>query len=825
MQVQSIPFSEYHAWAEIIIPLALPKNFTWAIPAALEPKLKIGMRVEVTLGKNKRYAGIVKHILYEAPAYETKPIIQILDEQPVVFAKQLALWEWMAGYYLCTEGDVMQAAVPSNLKLNSETVLSWNEAHDDDISDLDDNEYLVAEALQMKRELRLSEIQQILDGKQVHAIIKKLLQKQICFVWEELKPKYKERQETFVLLHPDYANEAALEQLLNQPTRATKQMELLLAFLHFSKLQQGEVKQVELLQKANASAAQLKGLIDKKILYTERRSVHRLPQLPPMSNVDFALSDAQTKALESLQNSLQTQPIVLLHGVTASGKTQLYIHLIAKYLQAGKQVLYMLPEIALTAQTIRRLQQHFGGNIAVYHSKFNPNERVELWHKVREGNIRIVLGARSAMLLPFQDLGLIIIDEEHDASYKQQDPAPRYHARDTAIYYASLHQAKVVLGSATPSIESYYNALTGKYGLVTLSERYADVALPAIEMVDTRMLAKEHKAKVLLSPALHEAITQTLAAHKQVIIFQNRRGYTPYQVCGVCGWVPQCRHCSVSLTYHKSTNKLSCHYCGTHYPVVQTCQACGSSAFVEKNFGTERVEEAFAEAFPHAKVARMDYDSVKGKYDHDNLIQQFEQQKLDILVGTQMLVKGLDFAHVQLVGVLDADGLLHFSDFRVNERAYQLLEQVSGRAGRKDGLGKVMIQVSDVQHPVLQFVRNHDFKALYDFELPNRQLFQYPPFSRVIKLTFRHKQSHIAEDAAHWVMKGLAANYGTFIQGPAQPVINRIRNEYLWEVLIKLPRNTKLIAQCKQAIRQQIQILQSDKTYRSVHVIPDVDVI
>ena len=513
----------------------------------------------------------------------------------------------------------------------------------------------------------------------------------------------------------------------------------------------------------------------------------------------------------------------MLHGVTASGKTEIYTKLIETFIAQDKQVLYLLPEIALTSQIIRRLQKHFGGYIAIYHSKFNPNERVEIWNKVKNGETKIVLGARSSLLLPFSNLGLIIADEEHDASYKQQDPAPRYHARDSAIYYASVFKAKVLLGSATPSVESYYNCLQDKYGLVRLAERFGQVELPVIEIVDLKKIPAKEKEKQAVTPALIDEISQSLAADKQVILFQNRRGYSPYLICNTCGWIPYCRQCDVTLTYHKAKHQLSCHYCGSSYPMINTCGACGSHNFIQKNFGTEKIEELVTAHFPDARIARMDYDSIKGKHEHDNLIKIFEQRRIDILVGTQMVVKGLDFEHVNLVGIIDADGILNFTDFRVNERAFQLMEQVSGRAGRKDGKGKVLVQVSNTRHPVLEFVKEHDFNKLFSYEIDKRKQFGYPPFTRLIQVTFKHREKHIAEEAANIMMNGLKTNFGELCSGPAQPLVDRIRNQYLWEILVKLPKNGKRIDQCKKEIAQQTVIIQSNKRYRSVNIIPDVD--
>jgi primosomal protein N' (replication factor Y) len=810
-------------FAEVIIPLALPKNYTWSVPFDLQQKIQPGIRVEVILGKHKKYAGIVKRVFSEHPTgFSPKPLLNILDDEPLVNPQQLALWDWIAKYYLCSEGEVMQAAVPANLKLSSESILIWNEELNESYSDLNDEEFIVAEALELKKELRLSEVQQLLDSSHVYPIIKKLIERKICYVWEELVEKYQEKKQTYIVLHPNYATEDALSALLNNWGKAPKQMELLLSYLYLTKTE-GEVIQSVLLKKANASAAQLKGLIEKGVLLVQKRSVSRIAFYDQEINRDITLSIAQTIALKQIKEAFLLKQVCLLHGVTASGKTQLYIQLIEEYMKLGKQILYLLPEIALTSQIIRRLQLHFGNKIGIYHSKFNANERVEIWNKVKTGEMKAVLGARSSLLLPFCDLGLIIADEEHDGSYKQQDPAPRYHARDSAIYYAGLFNAKVLLGSATPSIETYFNCTQQKYALVTLSERYGDAELPKMELADFKNRVETKNGITVFTESLVSNMEKTLQDKKQIILFQNRRGYSPYLLCDTCGWIPHCEHCDVTLTYHKSKHKLSCHYCGSTYPVVSSCAACGSHHFIQKNFGTEKIEEQVLELFPDAKVARMDYDSVKGKNAHDALIKQFEQQRIDILVGTQMVVKGLDFEHVNLVGIVDADGILNFTDFRVNERAFQLMEQVSGRAGRKNADGKVIVQVSNLRHPILQFVKAHNYLQLYHFEIENRKQFNYPPFTRLIKINFKHKEKHIAEEAANIFANGIKTPLGKYIMGPSQPVVDRIRNQYIWEILLKIPKDNRLIQQSKIAIQQQSIILQTNKRYRSVHIITDVD--
>jgi primosomal protein N' (replication factor Y) (superfamily II helicase) len=813
-------------FADIIIPLALPKNYTWLVPPAMLEQLKPGCRVEVNLGKNKKYAGIVKKIHDRKPEFfEPKEILNLLDVEPVVFEEQLQLWEWIASYYMCTEGEVMAAALPAHFKLSSETIVVYNEEYGDDFSALDHDEFIVAEALLMKKELKITEVQQLLDSSHVYPVINRLINKKVCYVWESLKQTYAPKKEVYVLLDTKYDKEEELENLLNEDKRlqrAEKQMELLLAYLHLAKTE-GQVTKAELLKKSRATDSQLKGLVDKHILRTEKRAIDRLHFLPKNIEIDFTLSPAQQKALDEVHSSFTSKQVCLLHGVTSSGKTQVYIRLIEEYIRQGKQVLYMLPEIALTSQIIRRLQKHFGGYIGIYHSKFTQNERVEIWNKVKNGEMKVVLGARSSVFLPFNDLGLVICDEEHDTSYKQHDPAPRYNGRDAGVYLASLFNAKVIMGSATPSLETFHNAETGKYGKTELLQRYMDIQLPPITIIDTKTIEQKDRSKVMFSPQLVNAVMEVTARNKQVILFQNRRGYTPYQICTVCGFIPQCKYCDVSLTFHKLTNKLVCHYCGTSYPPLNTCPACGSHQFVQRNFGTEKIEEMLQETFPGAKIARMDLDSVRGKNAHDVLIQLFEQRRIDILVGTQMVVKGLDFDNVDLVGILDADGLLHFADFRVNEKAFQLMEQVSGRAGRREATGHVLIQTSQPSHPVLQYVKQHDYKRMYTEEMEKRKQYFYPPFSRIIHIQFRHKLKGIVEQAALHFAGGLKNKYGDYITGPAEPVIGRVRNLYLMELLFKLPKDRVFLQQCKEAILEQIAVLHNDKRFRSVGIIPDVD--
>jgi len=808
-------------WVEVILPLAIPKTYTYSVPEKFIRKIQIGCRAEVVFGKNKKYAGIIKSISKEKPAFETKQILNVIDDDPVIYAKQLQLWKWISEYYMCSEGEVMAAALPTHLKLSSETILLYNEEYGEDFSALDDEEYLLAEALLIKKELKISEVQQVANVVHVYPLIKRLIEKKVCFTWESLMDKYKGKTENFVLLNPELSSDEKLGKMMDDFGRAPKQLELLLSFLHLSRTE-GEVSQIQLLKKSGATAAQLKSLTDKNILFVEKRSTDRVQSFAKKMEVNFQLNDSQKKALDEINVAFEKKEVCLLHGVTSSGKTQLYIKQIEKFVKEGKQVLYLLPEITLTAQIIRRLQSYFGGNIAIYHSKFNNNERIEIWNKIKTGELKIILGARSSLFLPFKDLGLVVIDEEHDPSFKQQDPAPRYNARDAAVFYASLFNAKVLMGSATPSLESYYNAQKNKYELVTLTERFGGTPLPEIKIIDTKTVAASRKGKVMISPQLKAEIEITLQNDKQVILFQNRRGYAPLLICGTCGFIPQCVNCSVTLTLHKYSNKLHCHYCGNTYPKLVSCPACGSVNWMEKNFGTEKIEEELTHDFPNNKIARMDVDAVKGKNAHDTLIKLFEQHRIDILAGTQMVVKGLDFEKVSLVGVLDADGLLTFADFRVNERAFQLMEQVSGRAGRKSNRGLVLIQASRIDHPVLLFVQQHNYQKFYEFEMQMRKQFFYPPFSRLIRITLKHTTKEKVFEAADILANSLQKDFAHLI-GPAAPVVNRVRNMFLMEILLKLPQDAAHLKIQKKVINNHIDVLKAEKKFRSVVVIADVD--
>jgi primosomal protein N' (replication factor Y) len=786
--------------------------------------LQAGMRVEVSLGKNKQYSAIVERLHNNKPeGYEVKPIRAVIDEEPVVNEKQLQFWEWICRYYVAAPGEVMQAALPAHLKLMNETSLLWSPVDEDVVHEWSDITHPAAEALELRKEVSISELRNLVGQRNLTNVINELLENEVVIINDKLEPAYRPRRERVVALAAAYKSDDALHKLFDELERAPKQLELLMAYIELS-LKNKFVRQIELLERTTAASTQIKALVDKSIFTVEEKNVDRLAYTATQQAKEIVLTPAQEQAYTELDNGLATKNVVLLQGVTGSGKTLLYVRKIKECLAQGKQAVLLLPEIALTTQLVSRLYSYFGEELGVYHSRFSNNERVEIWEKVRKGAYKIVVGARSALWLPYNQLGLIIADEEHDSSYKQKDPAPRFHARDAAIYLASLHGAKVILGSATPSVESIYNAKQGKFGFVELKERYMGVKMPTITFVDAKSLESVKKQGYkLLTPELQQAMLEALQQHKQIILFQNRRGYSPFQICTVCGWSPQCKNCAVSLTYHKATDKMHCHYCGQQSAVAHNCLSCGSNRLVSKTFGTEKIEEEVQQLFPKARVARMDVDSMRGKDSMNKLLEQLEKQKIDILVGTQMVVKGLDFATVGLVGILSADSLLNYPDFRVNERAFQLMEQVSGRAGRTDGAGRVLIQAYNLQHPVLQWVQNHDVKAYYENEIHTRETFAYPPFTRLIKISFKHTDETKAIQAATRMALAMQQVEGIGVQGPVPAIVPRVRNSYIQEVWLKCPRDSKMLDTVKTTMKKQRQIITGDRGNSALQILFDVD--
>jgi len=812
-------------FVDVILPIPLEKLFTYSITEAEANFLKPGMRVAVPFGKSKIYTGLVS-VIHENPPeiYEAKQIHQILDESPVVNEKQLKLWKWISSYYMCTLGDLLRAALPSAFLLESETLISKNTTAIVNEEQLKDDEFLIYEALHHQSSLKVQDISNILDKKNVLPVLHRLLNKNAITLQEEIYEKYKPKLERFVKLSKDYSSENSLQQLLDDLSRAPKQKEVVMALFSISAVSKKSVKVSELTKKSQGSSAIIKALIDKGILEEYHIQTDRVIYSGEETQSSKNLNEEQEIALIDIKEHFTTKEVVLLHGVTSSGKTEVYVKLIEDALKKHKQALYLLPEIALTTQIITRLQSYFGEKVAVYHSKYSLNERVEVWNKVLENSdkAQIVLGARSSIFLPFKDLGLVIVDEEHEQSYKQFDPAPRYHARDTAIVMSKLHNAKVLLGSATPSLESYFNCNQKKYGLVEMHTRFNNVLPPEVELVDLKEKYKKKRMKGHFSDRLMVEMQLALDEGQQIILFQNRRGFSPIIECLTCGNSPQCPNCDVSLTYHQFKKQLRCHYCSYNMAVQEQCQACGSPDLDTKGFGTEQIEEEVRSLFPDTKVARMDLDTTRGKYAYEKLITSFEQREIDILVGTQMLTKGLDFRHIKLVGIMNADSMLNFPDFRAHERSYQLMAQVAGRAGRTDTRGLVLIQTYNPYHKILQQVSTNDFTGMYKEQLDERYNYNYPPVYKLIKITLKHKDYNRVNTGAEWLAKSLRQVFTKHVLGPEFPPISRIRNQYHKNVLIKIPKDQSL-AKTKEAILKIKNSFQSVKDFRAIKIIINVD--
>ncbi len=810
---------------DVILPIPLQKAFTYHITKAEAAFLKPGIRVAVPFGKSKIYTALVYNIHHNAPtAYEPKTIHQILDKTPVVTALQLQHWEWIAKYYMCSIGEVMRAAMPNALIIESETVVIKNESSTIKDADLKDDEFLIYEALQYQSTLKIQDIVSILDKKRVLPVINSLVKKGVLNLQEELFQKYKPKLVRYVKLNDTYKASENLQVLLEQLTKAPKQREVILSLFALEATVKKPIEVDVLAERSGASKSSIKSLIDKSILDEYHIQTDRIQFQGEAHSAQKALSDAQEQAFNSIKTYFEEKSVVLLHGVTSSGKTEIYVKLIQEQLNLNKQILYLLPEIALTTQLVQRLQDYFGEKVAVFHSRYSGNERVEVWHNMLENSekAQVIIGARSSLLLPFVNLGLVIVDEEHEQSYKQFDPAPRYHARDAAIVLANLHHAKTLLGSATPSIESYHNAKSEKYGLVTLKTRYNNVMMPDIELIDLADKYKRKRMKGHFSDRLINEITETLAEGYQVILFQNRRGFSPIVECTTCGNSPQCPNCDVSLTYHQYRNQLRCHYCSYNTAMLINCQACGNSTLDTKGFGTEQIEEEVKVLFPEHNVGRMDLDTTRGKYGFDKIISNFEQRKIDILVGTQMLTKGLDFRHVKLVGILNADNLLNFPDFRAHERSYQLMAQVSGRAGRTAVRGKVLIQSYNPHHNILHQVSTNAYETMYAEQLNERHNYNYPPIYRLIKLTFKHKDYNRVNLATDWYAKSLRQIFKSNVLGPEFPPVARIRNLYHKNILIKIPPQQALV-KTKAAILKIETSFNAVKDFRAVRVVVNVD--
>lgn len=809
-------------YINVIVPIPLQKLFTYKITEAEADFLKPGMRVAVEFGKSKIYTGLVYNIHNTAPVgYEAKEIHQILDETPIVNEIQLKHWEWIANYYMCSLGEVFRAALPSAFLLESETEIQAVAGFSKE-NELSDEEFLICEALQHQSQLSIFKVMEILGKKSVFPIIKSLIEKNVIIVKEQIYEQYRPKLVKYIRLKEEWSSNEKLSELLELLSRAKKQRVLILTYFQLQTSKK-PIKVSQLQENSDCSLAVIKSLVDKGIFEYYFIQKDRINFNGITSEIK-KLTEHQKIAYNSIKTSFETKNTLLLKGITSSGKTEIYVKLIKQLLEEGKQVLYLLPEIALTTQLIERLQYYFGEYLSVFHSKYSMNERVEVWNNVLENKqkAQLILGARSSLFLPFSNIGLIIVDEEHEPSFKQYDPAPRYHARDAAIVLANYHKAKVLLGSATPSIETYYNAQQGKYGLVELNRRFGDVLLPEIELVDIKEKHRKKRMTGHFSDRLLEMITDALNEKEQVILFQNRRGFAPVIECETCGVSPQCPQCDVSLTFHSYRKELRCHYCGHKQAMPQNCGACGSEKLNSKGFGTEQIELELEELFPDHKIGRMDLDSTRGKYGYQKIIGQFEAQEIDILVGTQMLSKGLDFSNVTLVGIMNADTMLNFPDFRAHERSYQLMVQVSGRAGRDKKRGKVAIQTFNPYHQILQQVSTNAYEEMFKEQLDERWQYHYPPFYRIIKITLRHKDFNRVDEGANWLGKSLISIFKENILGPTTPAISKIRNYYIRHIIIKIPQKQPLGATKNNIIRVK-NSFQSVKEFRSIKFNIDVD--
>ncbi|MCP2025688.1 primosomal protein N' (replication factor Y) [Flavobacterium sp. HSC-32F16] len=809
---------------EVILPLSLAKTFTYRVSEAEFHFIKKGMRVAVPFGKSKIYTALVLDIHENAPTlYEAKEIHQILDEKPIATEIQIKHWLWVANYYMCGIGDVYRGAFPTGLLLESETIVSHKPEVVVNDSELSDDEFLIYEALQHQSSLKVQEIASILNRKNILPILQKLIARDIIVLEEEIKESYKPKLVKYVKLHSKYETDQGLGNLLDI-LKNDKQREVVLNYFQISASEKKPITVKKLVEVSGSTPAVIKTLVKNEIFEEYLLQQDRVSFTGEKSEKELKLSEAQENAFLSIKESFSEKEVCLLHGVTSSGKTEIYIKLIEEYLQTGRQVLYLLPEIALTTQLVSRLRLHFGDKVAVFHSKYSNNERVEVWKQTLENSekAQIVIGARSALFLPFNDLGLLIVDEEHEQTFKQTDPAPRYHARDAAIVLANFHNAKVLLGSATPSIETYFNTQSEKYGLVTLTERYKNVRMPEVFLVDLKDKHFRKRMTGHFSDVLIEEIAEALSLGEQVILFQNRRGYSPVIECITCGHVPHCQQCDVSLTFHKFKNQLRCHYCGYAIAKPTHCHSCSSIDLTTKGFGTEQIEQELVSLFPKAKTARMDQDTTRGKFGFEKIIDTFKNREIDILVGTQMLAKGLDFDNVSLVGIMNADNMLHHPDFRAFERSFQMMTQVAGRAGRSEKQGKVVIQTYNPNHNTIQQVTNHNYIGMYKEQLYDRLIYKYPPYFRIIKLTIKHREFEKLKEGSMWLYQVLSQNLNMPVLGPEEPAISRIRNEYIRTILIKIPQNLHL-GNTKKTIQKMLNSFEAVAQYRAIKVVVNVD--
>ncbi len=822
--------SKARLYAEVILPLPLFGTFTYSIPTTLEGKAAVGHRVIVPFGRKKYYTGIIESITPVAPeGFEVKDISSVLDPWPVVKHPQLKLWEWIAEYYLCTAGDVYKAAVPAGLKVESETFIELNPDYEEmPDARMTDREAIIMQSLDHNGKMTPAEISKKTGLNSIESTISSMVERRMLIIAEKLIERYRPKKETLVRLAVDRNDNEAMHKVFDAVKGAKKQEMMLITLLdNLNKRQQQqlppEVPRQHLLEQSGLSPAILAALASKGIVEIFTREINRFNYTGTEQGELPKLSAPQSEALDSIHRMFIDKNVTLLHGVTSSGKTEIYIHLIDYILKKGSQALYLVPEIALTTQLTRRLQKVFGKRVIIYHSKFSDNERVDIWKRMlHDPSPCVVIGARSSLFLPFSRLGLVIVDEEHESSYKQFDPAPRYNARDCAIILASMHGAKTLLGSATPAIETYYKALNGRYGLVTLSERYEGVQLPLIEIVDLNDERRRGRISGPMSARLAMMSRKAVKGGEQVILFHNRRGFAPVVVCKQCGYVPKCQNCDVSLTYHRKAGEMVCHYCGATYKLPTICPACKEPAIEVYGYGTERIEEIAESSFPGARIMRMDLDTTRNKDSYLNIINDFSLGKADILVGTQMVTKGLDFERVSLVGILNADNLINFPDFRASERAFNMLEQVAGRAGRRNKRGLVIVQTSQPAHPILSYLQAHNYEGFYEHELEERRRYGYPPFTRVINIYLKHRDEDLLIKAAAGYAETLRHLFGNRILGPDEPHIARIQSLYIRKIMLKVEIQASM-SKVKAILRSVYEAQMADKSLRSLVVYYDVD--
>jgi len=811
-------------YADVILPLPIQGTFTYVLTKKEYDLLGIGYRVAVSFGKRKIYTGVIKKIHNNKPKlYETKPIEFIFDEDEFISELQLDFWSWVSKYYFTPIGDVLKAAVPSTFLLESDTVIIKKEINKSDLDGMSDDEYLIYEALNFQN-LKINEVSDILEKKNSYSVIQNMILKGFVELNFEINEKYKPKFLSVLYLNKDLLDVKKIKNSLDILNRSPKQKEIILHIISRIKSQEYLILK-DLKKSIKFSDSTLKSLEQKGFITIKKIKIDR----DERKEEDFLetndLSESQTYALNKLKNQLDNKDVVLLEGVTSSGKTEIYIKIIEDYLEKEMQVLYLLPEISLTTQIIQKLKKHFGDKISVFHSRYSLNERTEVWENIKNNKhkSRLIVGARSSVFLPFKNLGLIIVDEEHEISYKQQEPSPRYNARDSAIYLSKINKLKVILGSATPSIESSFNANKNKYGYVKLNERYGNIEMPNIFTIDMKNQLK-HEYSSIFSVKLVEEIDITLKEGKQIILFRNRRGYSPQWLCDSCGNNIMCDNCDVSLTYHLSSNLLKCHYCGFSSKAEKKCSTCGSETMVYKGDGTQQIEEIIKEIFPNVRSKRMDWDSTRGKWSFDNIINSFANNEIDILIGTQMITKGLDFKNVNLVGVLNADHFLNFPDFRAHEKAFQVLTQVAGRSGRSGDRGKVFLQTYQPEHPIIKNVINNDYEKMYNNQLIERKDYNYPPFVRLIRITLKDKSYEKLNSSSDWINKVIRGNFKGIVLGPVYPEISRIKNKYHKEFLVKL-RDLNEINNFRSVFQSVIKSFDSISKYRSVRITVDVDPI